>query len=328
MISSVGIVGGAGYGAGELLRLLLLRSDITVAFVVSRSHAGRPLAAAHPDLEGYSSLLFSEAPDFDQPIDVLFLCSGHGESQLFMERESVPADVRIVDLSTDFRHRENSHIDSRSFLYGLPEFNRDKIRQADSIANPGCFATAITLGFLPLASQGLITDDLHVTAITGATGAGASLSATSHFPWRDGNVSVYKPFVHQHLREIEESRRAVDPEGDGAIRFVPVRGNFARGIHATLYTRCEESPETLGELYRDFYEDHPFTLVVNEPLDLKRVVNTNRCYLHVLRHDDLVMVTSIIDNLLKGAAGQACQNMNLMLDLPESTGLQLKATRF
>ncbi len=324
----VGVVGGAGYGAGELLRLLVLRDDIDLRFVVSRSHAGLPLAAAHPDLLDLSSLLFTAEPRFSEGIDFLFLCAGHGESRSFLELHDVPSEVKIVDLSTDFRHAENATIAERTFLYGLPELNRDLISEADSIANPGCFATAIQLGMLPLAAEGLIVDDLHVTAITGATGAGVSPSPTSHFPWREGNVSVYKPFVHQHLKEINESRRAVDPEGSGTIRFVPVRGSFTRGIHATIYTRCEASITSLVELYRDFYVDHPFTLVADEPLDMKRVLNTNRCYLHVMRHEDLVMVTSIIDNLLKGAAGQACQNMNLMAGIDEERGLRLKASRF
>lgn len=324
----IGIVGGAGYGAGELLRLLLLRDDVDLRFVVSRSHAGLPLASAHPDLLEMSPLHFAEQPGFDAGIDILFLCAGHGESRSFLENHEVPREVKIIDLSTDFRHAGNATFADRTFLYGLPELNRELIRGADSIANPGCFATAIQLGMLPLAAEGLIVDDLHVTAITGATGAGASLSPTSHFPWREGNVSVYKPFVHQHLEEIEESRRAVDPEGTGTIRFVPVRGSFTRGIHATIYTRCDATIDSLIDLYRDFYADQPFTLVADEPLDLKRVVNTNRCYLHVMRHDDLVMITSIIDNLLKGAAGQACQNMNLMSGIDEETGLRLKASRF
>ena len=324
----VGLYGGAGYGAGELLRLLLVREDVSLSWVVSRSHAGHPLHKVHADLLGYSSLTFSGTMPEDELVDLLFLCAGHGESREFLQRTAIPAETKIIDLSTDFRHMENRMLSNRSFVYGLPELQRTSIAQADAVANPGCFATAIELAVLPLASNSLIHDDLHIYAITGSTGAGAKLSRTNHFAWREGNVSVYKPFVHQHLKEIGETINDLQPDSPGEIRFVPIRGNFTRGIHATVYTRTEESLESLRELYREHYQAHPFTILSDEPIDLKQVVNTNRCHLHLLRHGDLVMITSVIDNLLKGAAGQAMQNMNIMFGLPEERGLRLKAAAF
>ena len=327
-VLTVGLFGGAGYGAGELLRLLVRRDDVMLAWVVSRSHADQPLHKAHPDLVGESTLAFSGAVPAERPVDLLFLCAGHGESRAFLESSNIPAETKIIDLSTDFRHEENRLHSGRTFVYGLPELQRTTIAGADAIANPGCFATAIQLALLPLAANALILDDVHVNAITGSTGAGAGLSRTNHFAWREGNVSVYKPFTHQHLKEVGETIAGLQPNHPGRTRFVPIRGNFTRGIHATLYTRTEESLERLTELYREHYHAHPFTILSDDPIDLKRVVNTNRCYLHLTRHEDLVMVTSVIDNLLKGAAGQAIQNMNLMCGLPEERGLRLKASAF
>ena len=323
---TVGITGGAGYVAGELIRLLLRHPDVELRSVRSESHAGEPLHRAHPDLVGETSLCFSGKEVGFQDLDVLFLCSGHGASRSFLEQNEVPANVRVIDLSNDFRLRDDADFLGRRFIYGLPELARDEIRRADSIANPGCFATLIQLALLPLAAHGLLNKDVHVNAVTGSTGAGAGLARTTHFTWRTGNVSVYKPFTHQHLGEILQTVSGVQPGYEGRVRFIPVRGNFTRGIFASLYTECEPGREELDRLYRDFYADHPFTVVTDSSPDLKPVVNTNKCVLHVDKHEDQVLVTGGIDNLLKGAAGQAVQNMNLMFGLDEKAGLHLKAT--
>lgn len=328
-MTTIGIIGAAGYTAGELLGLLAVRPDVDVRFAVSTSYAGEPIAAAHPDLVGYyEGMVFDAEMPTDETIDVLFLCTGHGRARSFLDEHAIDSSVRIIDLSSDFRLKADAAIGTRNFLYGLPELNRDRIRESRSIANPGCFATAIQLALLPLAGAGYLEDDLHINAITGSTGAGVSPSPTTHFAWRHGNVSVYKPFLHQHLAEIGETIEGIEPAWRGRFRFIPVRGPFPRGIHATVYTRTDRSEEELRDLYRARYADHPFTIVVDDPPDLKQVVNTNRCLLHVARHDDVVLVTSVIDNLLKGASGQAVQNMNLMLGLDERTGLDLKGVRF
>ena len=324
---SIGIVGGAGYTAGELLRLLLFRNDVDVRFAVSRSHADEPVGRPHPDLDGLTPLRFvGTLPE--EPVDYLFLCAGHGESRRFLEEHQVGPDTAIIDLSSDFRAAVDAEYGGRTFVYGLPELCREEIRSARAIANPGCFATAIQLALLPLASEGVLVDDVHVQAITGSTGAGASPSPTTHFSWREGNVSIYRPFTHQHGAEIDRSLDRLQPARTGTVRFIPVRGNFTRGIHATTYTRTDLTGEQLRELYEGYYRDHPFTLVTDTQPDLKQVVNTNLCRLHVERHDDLVLVTSIIDNLLKGASGQAVQNMNLMSGRPEGEGLGLKGVGF
>lgn len=323
----VGIIGGAGYTAGELLRLLNARPDVDVAFVLSRSHASKPVGTAHADLDGISDITFVETMP-EEVVDYLFLCSGHGASRSFLEANEISATTGIIDLSTDFRSEEEAEGAGRHFVYGLPELCRDEIRSATAIANPGCFATAIQLALLPLAAEGLLIDDVHVQAITGSTGAGASPSPTTHFSWRESNVSVYKAFTHQHLSEINRTLDRLQSGRPGVVRFIPVRGTFTRGIHASVYTRVDLPEERLQQLYGDYYADHPFTLVGAEPVAMKSVVNTNYCRLGLTRHDDLLLVTSAIDNLLKGASGQAVQNMNLMSGLDESTGLRLKGSAF
>ncbi|MHC2991630.1 N-acetyl-gamma-glutamyl-phosphate reductase [Pontibacter sp. HJ8] len=326
-----GIVGGAGYAGGELLRLLLLHPDVELAFVQSRSQAGKPVSSAHSDLLGETELMFSA--DAAIPVDVLFLCAGHGEAAKFLAENDVPAETRIIDLNQDFRWNEGTDTETvvaggRSFVYGLPELQREQIQQAQHIANPGCFATGIQLALLPLAKQNLLNAAVHVSGITGSTGAGQSLSATSHFSWRTENVSTYKVMEHQHLHEIKRSLVHLQPEGQPDIHFIPYRGPFARGIFITAYLESELSLEEAQALYRNYYAGHPFTLVTDQNPDLKQVVNTNKCVLHLQKHGPMLVITSLIDNLLKGAAGQAVQNMNLVFGLEETTGLKLKATAF
>ncbi|TXK21970.1 N-acetyl-gamma-glutamyl-phosphate reductase [Pontibacter qinzhouensis] len=326
-----GIVGGAGYAGGELLRLLLLHPQVSLAYVQSRSQAGKPVSETHPDLLGETDMVFSAEADGD--VDVLFLCTGHGEAKKFLASATVPASTKIVDLSQDFRWNEGTETaaveaEERTFTYGLPELQREQIQQAQHIANPGCFATAIQLGLLPLASAGHLTADVHVSGITGSTGAGQSLSPTSHFSWRTENVSTYKVMSHQHLREIKRSLRHLQPEQEVAIHFVPYRGPFSRGIFITSYLPTQLSLEEAQQLYRRFYELHPFTFVTEHNPDLKQVVNTNKCVVHLQKHGDMLVITSMIDNLLKGAAGQAVQNMNLLFGLDETAGLKLKPAAF
>ncbi len=319
----VGVIGGAGYTAGELLRILVFHPQVEVVFVNSTSNAGNAVGDVHEGLWGDTDLRFTDALPFDA-VDVLFLCSAHGDSRKFMESHDVPERLKIVDLSTDYRAKSAEH----TFVYGLPELNREAIRRASRIANPGCFATAIQLALLPLAAKGLLTDEVHVNAITGSTGAGVKPSATSHFSWRNNNLSVYKVFSHQHLQEIGQSLRQLQPGFDRAVNFIPVRGDFARGIFATAYTACPLSGEEAVALYRDYYKDAAFTHVVDGNPDMKQVVNTNKAILHVEKHGDKLFVVSTIDNLLKGASGQAVQNMNLMFGLDEAEGLRLKPVGF
>ena len=322
----VGIFGGAGYAGGELLRILLRHPHAAVSFVHSKSQAGKPLYAAHPDLLGDSAMSFTGEIPFikggpGSNLDVIFLCMGHGESQTFLNENQFEG-VRIIDLSQDFRD------ESSDFVYGLPELQREKIREATRIANPGCFATSIELALLPLAKAGQLQSDVHVSAVTGSTGAGQSLSATTHFSWRSGNISVYKAFTHQHLREITQSLRVLQPGFTTNIRFIPYRGSFTRGILASCYTTCKLSLEEVQHLYTQYYAAHPFTHVSPVEVDIKQVLNTNKCLLHLEKHDDQLLVTSVIDNLTKGAAGQAVQNMNLLFGLDEETGLKLKSVGF
>ena len=302
-----GIIGGAGYTAGELIRLLLAHPQARIVFVHSTSNAGNRLADVHGGLEGDIEMRLSDAYDL-QAIDVLFLCSAHGESRKWMEANTVPAGVKIIDLAQDFRD------ESGGFVYGLPELNRDRIRTAQRVANPGCFATAIQLALLPLAAAGLLTDEVHVTAVTGSTGAGVKPSATTHFSWRSDNISVYKAFTHQHLVEIGRNLRQLEPSFDQAVNFVPMRGDFTRGI--------------LASVYADYYAAAAFTHATTRSIDLKQVVNTNKALVGVSKYDDKLHIVSVIDNLLKGASGQAVQNMNLMFGLDETAGLQLKASAF
>ena len=319
----VGVIGGAGYTAGELLRILINHPAVTIVFVNSSSNAGNPVTDVHSGLIGETDLVFTSELPFSS-VDALFLCSAHGDSKKFMDENNVPSSLKIIDLSTDYREKRSDH----DFVYGLPELNRDQIRKATHIANPGCFATAIQLALLPLASAGLLTHEVHVNAITGSTGAGVKPSATSHFSWRNNNISIYKAFGHQHLQEIGQSLRQLQPGFDKAVNFIPVRGNFARGIYATAYTQCSLSLNEAKKLYADFYKDAAFTFVVDKNPDMKQVVNTNKGLVYLEKHDDKLLIVSMIDNLLKGASGQAVQNMNLLFGLAEKTGLGLKAIGF
>ena len=316
-----GIIGGAGYTAGELIRLLVNHPEVEIAFVHSTSNAGNRLADVHGGLEGDTDMRFCDSYDLAEA-DVVFLCSAHGQSRLWLAGHEVPAGVRIIDLAQDFRD------ESEGFVYGLPELNRERIRRACRVANPGCFATAIQLALLPLAAAGLLTADVHVTAVTGSTGAGVKPSATTHFSWRASNLSVYKAFTHQHLIEIGRNVRLLQPSFDGAVNFVPMRGDFTRGILASLYTACPLAEEELRRLYADYYATAAFTRPVAHDVDLKQAVNTNKALLHTALHDGKAHIVSVLDNLLKGASGQAVQNMNLMFGLDETAGLRLKANAF
>lgn len=319
----VGVIGGAGYTAGELLRILIHHPAVEIVFVNSSSNAGNPIADVHSGLFGETDLVFTSELPFGE-VDALFLCSAHGDSKKFMDNNEIPTTVKIIDLSTDYRAKSPNH----DFVYGLPELNRDEIRTATRIANPGCFATAIQLALLPLAAAGLLTDEVHVNAITGSTGAGVKPSETSHFSWRNNNISIYKPFGHQHLSEIGQSLRQLQTGFTQAINFIPVRGNFARGIYATTYTKCTLSLDEAKKLYTDFYKDAAFTFVSEKNPDMKQVVNTNKAIVYLEKHDDKLLIVSMIDNLLKGASGQAVQNMNLMCGLDEKSGLGLKSIGF
>ncbi|TGE23446.1 N-acetyl-gamma-glutamyl-phosphate reductase [Hymenobacter metallicola] len=321
-----GIVGGAGYTAGELIRILLHHEFVELGGIVSSSNAGNPVHQVHDDLVGDTDLVFADKLAGDE--DVVFLCLGHGNSKAWLEKNPLPDTTHVIDLSNDFRLEANAEFADREFVYGLPELNKSRIQQAQSIANPGCFATAIQLALLPLAQAGKLTEDVHVSAITGSTGAGQSLSETVHFSWRTNNVSIYKPFTHQHLGEIGESLTQLQSQPGGEIYFVPYRGNFARGIFASVYTPSELSQDEARELYRKFYADAPFTTVSDKEVHLKQVVNTNKCLLHVQKLGKQLLITSVIDNLVKGASGQAVQNMNLLFGLPETTGLNLKSVLF
>jgi N-acetyl-gamma-glutamyl-phosphate reductase len=318
----IGIVGGAGYVAGELIRLLLNHPHAEINFVHSNSQSGS-ITNVHAGLFGDTDLHFTQELPLDC-IDVLFCCTAHGDTRKFMATHPLPDQLKVIDLSMDYRIAAPDH----HFVYGLPELNREAIRKARFVANPGCFATCIQLALLPLAKQGLLRDDIHVNAITGSTGAGVKPSETSHFSWRNDNVSIYKPFTHQHLDEIKQSIGQLQQDFQREIRFIPVRGNFSRGIFATAYTTCTESVGEIQHLYDKFYKDAPFTHIINQNLDLKQAVNTNKCLLHIHKHDDVILVTSVIDNLLKGAAGQAVQNLNLVCQFDETAGLQLKPSAF
>jgi len=318
----VGIVGGAGYTAGELLRILIFHPEVEITCIQSTSNAGNPISAVHTDLIGESDLIFSENLNTDV-VDVIFLCMGHGVSKEFLTENSIPDHIKIIDLSHDYRLKAEGN----DFIYGLPELNKEKIKSASKIANPGCFATAIQLALLPIAASGKL-NEVHVNAITGSTGAGQKPTATSHFSWRNNNLSVYKVFSHQHLGEIKQSLRQLQEGFSDEVNFIPVRGNFARGIMATAYTESDISAEEAVKLYKDFYKDHPFVIVSDENPNLKQVVNTNKAIVFVEKYDGKLFVVSMIDNLVKGASGQAVQNMNLMFGLEETTGLRLKPVAF
>lgn len=319
----VGILGGAGYTAGELIRLLLNHPEVGVVFVNSESNAGNLITDVHEGLYGETDMRFTSEMPFGE-VDVLFFCFGHGKSEAFLKEHSIPDNVKIVDLAQDFRLEAPGN----DYVYGLPEINSDKIREADHVANPGCFATCIQLGLLPAASMGLLTQDVSVNAITGSTGAGQKPTATTHYSWRVDNISIYKAFNHQHIHEIRQSLRQVQGTLDADIDFIPYRGNFSRGIFATEVVRTEKPIEDIVEAYKDFYKDAKFTHYVDKPIDMKQVVNTNKCLVHCDKYDDKLLITSTIDNLLKGAVGQAVQNMNLMFGIDETAGLRLKPSAF
>lgn len=317
-----GIIGGAGYTAGELIRILLYHPEAEIKCVVSKSHAGENLFKAHPDLEGETDLRFETKLTTD--VDVVFLCSGHGKSKAVVESGLISKGTKIIDLSSDYRLKDEKN----SFVYGLPELNRDEIKTAEKVANPGCFATCIQLSLLPLAQAGLIKNDVHVTAITGSTGAGQNPSETTHFSWRSNNASVYKPFTHQHLGEITQSLQKLQPDFTQKINFIPMRGAFTRGILAACYLETGISEEEVQTIFESYYQQHPFVQITTRSPDVKRVINTNKTILHIQKTGDQVLVTGVIDNLVKGASGQAVQNMNLMFGINETTGLILKPTAF
>ena len=320
-----GVIGGSGYTGGELLRLLVNHPSVEIDFVFSTTRAGQSIAQTHPDLWGVLDMAFTDTAN--SAVDIVFLCLGHGNSSKFLTEHEFSAATKIVDLSNEFRLKDDAIFQNNQYVYGLPELNKTEIASANYVANPGCFATAIQLALLPLAQTNQLQNEVHINATTGSTGAGVSLSPTSHFSWRNNNISWYKPFTHQHLGEIGESLVSFG-NAVGKLRFMPQRGNFTRGILATAYTANNDSLETIQETYRSFYADAPFVQVVHEPVHLKQVVNTNQCHIHLHKHEDVILITSVIDNLIKGASGQAVQNMNLMFGWEEDLGLKLKGSIF
>ncbi len=314
-----GIVGGAGYTGGELIRLLLNHRQAEIAFVQSRSQAGKKIYETHSDLLGQCELSFTS--DISLDVDALFFCMGHGESEKLLKEITIPNNIKIIDLSHDFRYKEG-------FVYGLPEVYRDEIKSADKVANPGCFATAIQLGLLPLAAEGKLHDEIHISGITGSTGAGQKLTETSHFSWRESNISLYKAFTHQHLGEIGETLKFLQKKQSVKLNFLPFRGNFTRGIYAAIYTKTDYSLEEAYTLYEQYYAAHPFVHISRKNPHLKQVVNTNNALIYLEKYEDTLLIVSMIDNLLKGASGQAVQNINLMFGLDEASGLRLKASAF
>lgn len=320
-----GIVGGAGYTGGELIRLLIHHPYTTISFIHSRSNAGQYVYDVHQDLVGDTDLRFTG--ELHSDIDVLFLCVGHGEAKKFLSENTIADHIKVIDLSQDFRLQPDAAIGNRSFVYGLPELNKAAIQKAANIANPGCFATAIQLGLLPLAKAGLL-QNVYATGITGSTGAGQGLSATSHFSWRANNIQAYKTLTHQHLHEIGQSLTQLQTSGSIDVSFVPWRGDFTRGIFISSQVDCDLAAEELTALYEDFYQDHPFTVISRNPIFLKQAVNTNKCMIQLEKVGSKLVVHSVIDNLLKGASGQAVQNMNLLAGFDECAGLKLKANYF
>lgn len=320
-MNKIGIIGGAGYTAGELLRLLINHPEVSIEFVHSSSNAGKPISEVHSGLMGETDLIFSDSHPLDQ-IDILFLCSAHGQSKKFWEENRRPSGLKVIDLAQDFRDETDGYI------YGLPELQASLIAKARTIANPGCFATALQLSLLPLAEARLLDGDIIINALTGSTGAGVKPGSTTHFSWRNDNISVYKPFKHQHLAEIHNSLSKLQSETKFRITFIPMRGDFPRGIFATTVVDSRLSQEEAFELYREYYKDAPFTIVSSAPIDLKQVVNTNKALVHIDAYNDKLLITCAIDNLLKGASGQAVQNMNIMLGLDQKTGLRLKPSAF
>lgn len=317
-----GIIGAAGYTGGELIRILLHHPNIKIDFCYSRSQHGKLVSDIHTDLYGDTDLIFTK--EINSNIDVLFLCLPHGETKPFLENNSFSPTTKIIDLSNDFRLKK----DANQFIYGLPELNKNRIQEAKHIANPGCFATAIQLALLPLAKNNVLNSDIHISAITGSTGAGISLTETSHFTWRNNNASAYKTFTHQHLDEIGESITQLQNTFNHSIHFIPYRGNFSRGIIATVYTDFSGSLEAAKSIYQNYYKEEKFVFIADKNIDVKQVVNTNKCLLYLEKHDNKLMIISVIDNLIKGASGQAIQNMNLMFGFEEKEGLKLKSVAY
>jgi len=323
---NIGIIGGSGYTAGELIRILMYHPNVNIDFVYSTTNAGKPLSVAHHDLMGDIEMNFTDV--VNPNVNVVFLCLGHGKSISFLEENKFASHTKIIDLGNDFRLTKDAVFEGKEFVYGLPELNKAEIKKANFIANPGCFATAIQLALLPLAKNNLLKNDVHINATTGSTGAGVSLAETSHFSWRNNNMSHYKAFEHQHLGEINQSVNQLQADYSDELIFVPNRGDFTRGIFATLYTESDESLEDLVAKYQDFYKNEPFVTVTTTNINMKQVVQTNKCIISLLKKGNRVLITSIIDNLTKGASGQAIQNMNLMFGLEETTGLHLKPSGF
>lgn len=319
----VGIIGGAGYTAGELIRILLNHPFTEIGFVQSTSNAGNAISDVHTDLLGESDIVFTHKMPFEE-VDVIFLCMGHGKSKEFMEEHTLPKFLKVIDLSHDFRLKREDN----DFTYGLPELNREEIETSERIANPGCFATGIQLALLPLAEQSLLQDEIHVQAITGSTGAGQKPTATSHFSWRNSNVSAYKVFQHQHEGEILQSLTQLQNDFDKDFNFVPIRGNHTRGIFVSCYTKFDGTIEEAKELYEDYYNDHPFVFITDKNPGVKQVVNTNKGVIYLEKHGNKLVIISLTDNLIKGASGQAVHNMNLMFGLDEKAGLNLKPVAF
>ena len=322
----VGIIGGSGYTAGELIRILMFHPNATIDFVYSTTNAGKPLSIAHHDLMGDIEMNFTD--QVNSNVNVVFLCLGHGKSKAFLEQNQFSNDTKIIDLGNDFRLTKDAVFDGKQFVYGLPELNKTAIQSANYIANPGCFATAIQLALFPLAKNGMLNDDVHINATTGSTGAGVSPSETTHFSWRNNNMSHYKAFEHQHLGEINQSIQQLQTGYPNELLFVPNRGDFARGIFATLYTTLEESLEEIVAKYEAYYANQPFVTVTTTNINMKQVVQTNKCIISLIKKGNRLLITSVIDNLTKGASGQAIQNMNLLFGLDETTGLHLKPCGF
>ncbi len=322
----VGIIGGSGYTAGELIRILMFHPNATLDFVYSTTNAGKPLSIAHHDLMGDIEMNFTD--QVNPNVNVVFLCLGHGKSKAFLEQHQFSKDTKIIDLGNDFRLTKDAEFDGKQFIYGLPELNKTAIQSANYIANPGCFATAIQLALLPLAKNGLLNEDVHINATTGSTGAGVSPSETTHFSWRNNNMSHYKAFEHQHLGEINQSIQQLQAGYPNELLFVPNRGDFARGIFATLYTTVSDSLEDIVAKYEAYYVEQPFVTVTTTNINMKQVVQTNKCIISLMKKGNRLLITSVIDNLTKGASGQAIQNMNLLFGLDETTGLHLKPCGF
>ncbi len=319
-MKKVGIIGGAGYTGGELIRLIESHPNLTLDYATSRSQAGELFSNTHHDMF-HDDRAFTDQVHFD--VDVIFICAGHGQAKVFMDQHDVPADMRIIDLSHDFRMKG-----AHGFVYGLPELNQSDIRMATRIANPGCFATSIQLALLPAAKNKLLDRDVHIHAITGSTGAGQAPTATGHFSWRNNNISIYKAFNHQHLLEINQSLQQENHQFDSTLHFVPMRGNFTRGIFASIYWKTSASETTVLDAYREYFKPHPFVYITDRNPNLKSVVNTNYCLLHIKKHGDHLHIISMIDNLIKGASGQALQNYNIMTGIPQEAGLKLKPSYF